>query len=167
MRTETTTVAETAVRGRDEQPETSKTPLEISKVAPVAGWLDIEREPLMRLQPVVTATIEAAPVAAEEATVEPTARAALAPSPEGCPAVIVEVFGANAPAACAVAWCESRWSAWAIGDHGASLGLFQVQPRWHQWRVPGEDLADPEVNTRAAYLISGGGRDWSAWTCKP
>jgi len=53
-----------------------------------------------------------------------------------------------------------------VGDQGASLSYFQIQPRWHQWRVPGEDLLDPEVNTRAAWLISNGGRDWSAWTCR-
>lgn len=86
--------------------------------------------------------------------------------PLACPAIILEVFGDAAPAACAIAFCESRYGAWAVGDHGASLGLFQIQPRWHQWRVPGEDLMDADVNTRAAWLISNGGRDWSAWTCR-
>lgn len=70
-------------------------------------------------------------------------------------------------AAKAVAFCESRYRAGAVGDEGRSLGLWQIQPRWHQWRVPGGDLLDPELNARAAYLISNGGTDWSAWTCKP
>lgn len=125
-------------------------------------WLNIELEPLLRLQ------VQAAPVVAEEATVEPAVAAGqvLLPPPGGCPDVIVDTFGEQAGAACSIAWCESRWQPGAVGDHGASLGLFQIQPRWHQWRVPGEDLADPEVNVRAAYIISNGGRDWSAWSCR-
>ena len=119
--------------------------------------------------PVVLATqIEATPTA-EEAAVAPTVTAAAVSEGHGtgCPAIIVETFGARADAACAVAWCESRWNPGAVGDGGASLGAFQIQPRWHQWRVPGEDLLDLTVNVRAAWLISSGGTDWSAWTCKP
>jgi len=122
----------------------------------------------------VAAQIEATPTASPVAIAptmaavqQSTGTVSLPAGLENCPAVIVETFGEHAPAACAVAWCESRYSAWAIGDHGASVGLFQIQPRWHQWRVPGENLTDPAVNTRAAWLISSGGTDWGAWTCKP
>jgi hypothetical protein len=69
-----------------------------------------------------------------------------------------------------VAWCESRWSPGAIGDHGASLGLFQVNLRtWFPYA--GEDpemWADPVVNARvalAAYRYSDS--TWRQWTCKP
>lgn len=30
---------------------------------------------------------------------------------------------------------ESGWNASAAGDSGRSLGLMQIQPRWHQWRM--------------------------------
>ncbi len=88
-----------------------------------------------------------------------------------CPSLIVEVFGARSPQACAIVWCESSWNPNAVGDGGASLSYFQVQPRWHQWRAnalfgPGASLADPMVNVHTAYAISGGGWDWSAWTCR-
>ncbi len=115
----------------------------------------------------LAATIEATPTLA--AAIAPTVTAAAIDGSDRpqCPAIIVATFGEHADAACAVAWCESRWQPGAVGDGGASLGGFQIQPRWHQWRVPGEDLLDLAVNVRAAWLISSGGTDWSAWTCKP
>lgn len=78
----------------------------------------------------------------------------------GCPAIIVEVFGAQAAAACAISWCESTWNADATGEQG-ERGYFQVHPRYHA-----DATWDPEGNARAAYRISGGGVDWSAWTCR-
>lgn len=69
----------------------------------------------------------------------------------------------------AVAWCESRWSPGAIGDHGASVGLFQLnKATW--FKYAGEDPEqwdNPVVNARvamAAYRYSSG---WAQWTCKP
>jgi hypothetical protein len=74
-------------------------------------------------------------------------------------------------AALAVSWCESRWSPYAVGDGGRSLGLFQMQwsgAGWRGWFVPaGEDEAmahDPVVNARTAwwaYQRSG----WAPWSC--
>ena len=73
--------------------------------------------------------------------------------------------------ALAVSWCESRWSPYAVGDGGRSLGLFQMQwsgAGWRGWFVPaGEDEAmahDPVVNARTAwwaYQRSG----WGPWSC--
>lgn len=72
-------------------------------------------------------------------------------------------------AAMRVARCESSWSPGAIGDHGASLGLFQVNLKtWFPYA--GEDpeqWADPIVNARvalAAYRYSDG---WRQWSCRP
>lgn len=48
---------------------------------------------------------------------------------------------------------ESRFKADAIGDSGNSLGLMQVQPRWHQERMDRlgvTDLMDPVQNARVA-----------------
>lgn len=85
-------------------------------------------------------------------------------------------------AALRLSFCESGyyhpvtkikyWRPWAIGDGGASVGLFQMQwsgSSWRGWFIPaGEDEAqrlDPVVNARTAlwaYNRSG----WEPWTCK-
>lgn len=82
-------------------------------------------------------------------------------APTGCPAVILDVFGPAAPAACAVAWCESHWDPNATGSQG-ERGLFQIHPAFHS-----DATYDPYGNAVAAYRISRGGTDWSQWTCKP
>lgn len=78
------------------------------------------------------------------------------------------------PEALAVAWCESRWSPYASGDGGNSLGLFQLNvATW--FRYAGEDPAlwsDPVVNARVAwatyqYDIGRGYAPWKQWSCKP
>lgn len=75
--------------------------------------------------------------------------------------------------ALAVSMCESRWSPYAVGDSGRSLGLFQMQHSgsgWRGWFIPaGEDESlahDPVVNARTAwwaYQRSG----WAPWSCRP
>lgn len=55
--------------------------------------------------------------------------------------------------------CESRGDPNATGAAG-EMGLMQIHPRWHA-----DATYDPLGNLLAAYRISGGGRDWSAWTC--
>ena len=49
----------------------------------------------------------------------------------------------------AVIWQESGFNADAVGDGGNSLGLMQIQPRWHSGRMEKlgcEDLLDPYDN---------------------
>ena len=44
---------------------------------------------------------------------------------------------------------ESNWNPKAIGDHGRSIGLMQIQPRWHYKRMQKlgvTDLTDPYAN---------------------
>lgn len=84
-----------------------------------------------------------------------------AEAPGACPMLIVEAFGANAAAACAVSWCESRWNPNATGAQG-EMGWFQIHPRWHA-----DATYDPAGNIAAALRISNGGTNWSAWTCQP
>ena len=55
--------------------------------------------------------------------------------------------------------CESSGDPWATGSQGEQ-GLLQIHPRWHP-----DATYDPEGNLRAAYRISNGGRDFSAWSC--
>lgn len=58
----------------------------------------------------------------------------------------------------AIIWKESEFNADAIGDNGNSLGLMQVQPRWHSERMDklcAPDLLDPYQNIRVGidYLV--------------
>lgn len=49
----------------------------------------------------------------------------------------------------AMIWRESRYKANAVGDNGNSLGLMQIQPRWHYERMDRlncPDLLDPYQN---------------------
>jgi hypothetical protein len=58
-----------------------------------------------------------------------------------------------------VAMCESNGNAGATGSSG-ERGYFQIHP------VHFDSTYDPVGNVRAAYRISSGGSDWSAWTCQ-
>jgi hypothetical protein len=73
-----------------------------------------------------------------------------------------------------VAWCESKWSPNAVGDGGASVGLFQLNvATWFTYA--GEDpemWADPLTNARVAWAVMGydagrGYERWRQWSCKP
>src|SRR5690606_18815070 len=97
----------------------------------------------------------------EPPDVQPPAMQPRVQAPTGCPSVIIDVFGPTAPAACAVAWCESRWDPNATGSQG-ERGLFQIHPAFHS-----DATYDPYGNAVAAYRISRGGTDWGQWTCKP
>ena len=49
---------------------------------------------------------------------------------------------------------ESNGDANAVGDNGNSLGLMQIQPRYHAQRLEeGESLLDPKVNVRVGCEI--------------
>ena len=81
--------------------------------------------------------------------------------------IIHEVFGVNAGAALAVAWCESRFNPGTVGAAG-ERGLFQIHPT--HWFWLDEDLLfDPLYNAQMAFELSDGGTDWSswAWQCQP
>lgn len=57
-----------------------------------------------------------------------------------------------------IARCESGWNTGATGSAG-ERGLFQIHP------IHFDSTYDTLGNVRAAYRISSGGRDWSAWSC--
>ena len=76
--------------------------------------------------------------------------------------------------ALAVSWCESRWSPYAVGDGGRSLGLFQLnQATWFPYAGENPELwDDPLVNARTAwatynYDLGRGYVPWKQWSCKP
>lgn len=80
-------------------------------------------------------------------------------------------FGQNAEAALKIARCESGIRADAIGDlhldggTNPSLGVFQVR-YFGGARGTKEQLLDYRYNVDKAYQMSGGGINWSAWSCK-
>lgn len=55
--------------------------------------------------------------------------------------------------------CESKGDSSATGAAG-ERGLFQIHP------VHPDSTYDPLGNVRAAYRISGGGQNWTSWTCR-
>lgn len=93
----------------------------------------------------VTVGTVAEPTTEEISTVEPTTAIQLfdVPLDEELQLYIMDICqDANISAALVMAIIEreSNYNASAIGDSGNSLGLMQIQPRWHQWRM--DELGD-------------------------
>lgn len=137
--------------------------------------LDLAPAPVVLVAPQIEAT-PTAPLPAAAIAPMVTAAAIDGGDRPQCPAVIVATFGEHAPAACAIAWCESRYNPLASGDGGVSLGLFQVNTGWHgpsgpngwaSWAgIEPEALYDPAVNADVARRIwAYSGYTWRAWTC--
>ena len=62
---------------------------------------------------------------------------------------LCEYRGIDPAIVMAMIWKESRFHADSVGDGGNSLGLMQVQPRWHSKRMEKlgcDDLLDPHQN---------------------
>ena len=79
-------------------------------------------------------------------------------------------YGVDVPLLLAIIGQESNYNAHAVGDSGNSLGLMQIQPRWHQGRMDRlgmDDLLDPHQNVTVgidllAELISENkGTEWA------
>lgn len=65
-----------------------------------------------------------------------------------------ESYGISPKLIKAIIEVESGGDANAIGDDGNSLGLMQIQPRYHAQRLKeGESLLDPQVNVRVGCEI--------------
>ena len=81
-------------------------------------------------------------------------------------------YGVDVPLVLAIIGQESNYNAHAVGDSGNSLGLMQIQPRWHQGRMDRlgmDDLLDPHQNVTVgidllAELIEHGGEKWAVMT---
>lgn len=64
-------------------------------------------------------------------------------------AVTCEAHHIDPAVVVAMIWQESRYNPDAVGDSGNSLGLMQIQPRWHSGRMAKlgcDDLFDPFQN---------------------
>ena len=74
-----------------------------------------------------------------------------------------------------VATCESKLKPPAAGDKTLaggqwwwSVGPFQVRTRWDDLLGDRSPVLNwiPQFNAESAFKISGGGTNWSPWTCK-
>ena len=83
---------------------------------------------------------------------------------------LCEDYGVDMPLVLAIIGQESNYRPDAVGDNGNSLGLMQIQPRWHQARMDDlgvTDLLDPYQNVTVgidllAELISENkGTEWA------
>lgn len=82
---------------------------------------------------------------------------------------LCDEYGVDMPLVLAIIGQESNYRPDAVGDNGNSLGLMQIQPRWHQSRMDKlgvTDLVDPYQNVAVgidllAGLINKGGIRWA------
>lgn len=82
---------------------------------------------------------------------------------------LCEDYGVDMPLVLAIIGQESNYRTGAVGDDGNSIGLMQIQPRWHQARMDDlgvTDLVDPYQNVAVgidllAGLINKGGIRWA------
>lgn len=78
-------------------------------------------------------------------------------------------YDVDMPLVLAIIGQESNYRPDAVGDNGNSLGLMQIQPRWHQTRMDElgvTDLLDPYQNVTVgidllADLMNEGGTRWA------
>ena len=73
-----------------------------------------------------------------------------------------------------VAWGESRWSPYAVGDSGRARGLFQLHADpWARYcGIAPEALHDARENAKCALMVLGyeqsrGYQRWANWSVKP
>jgi hypothetical protein len=142
----------------------------LSESPPVPVSLVVPPAPTTTLPPVAPppAPVVVRPVVVRVAVVAPPV-AGPPPEPGSVEAIIIEVFGPDAPSAIGVARCESHLNPAAISRGGGNWGLFQIN-RAHRGRVEAmgyrwEDLLDARVNALVAKSIFDE-QGWRPWGCR-
>ena len=83
---------------------------------------------------------------------------------------LCDEYGVDMPLVLAIIGQESNYRPDAVGDNGNSLGLMQIQPRWHQSRMDKlgvTDLTDPYqnvtvgINLLAELIGENKGTEWA------
>lgn len=83
---------------------------------------------------------------------------------------LCDEYGVDMPLVLAIIGQESNYRTDAVGDNGNSLGLMQIQPRWHAARMERlgvTDLLNPYQNTAvgidllAELIEMGNGTEWA------
>lgn len=122
------------------------------------------QEPTETTQPDTEATVPpetTQPATEESLATEPPVILYAVPLAEDLQLHIIaqaESYGIDPAIVMAVIWKESRYNTWSGGDGGESLGLMQIQPKWHQWRMDAlgcPDLFDPFQNVTVGLHILG------------
>jgi hypothetical protein len=77
-------------------------------------------------------------------------------------------YGVDANAMLRVAWCESLWNPRAVGDHGSSLGIFQLHRPgmrgvFESWGYTNAFDAEQSADFVARWIALTG--NWRPWTC--
>ena len=122
--------------------------------APTIKGVEASQEPTEPI--VVTTECVTEPTEIVEVATEPTVALYDVPLDEGLQLHIIATAEANGidPAIImAMAFKESTYNPYAVGDNGNSLGLLQVQPRWHSERMAKlncPNLLDPYQNVVVA-----------------
>jgi hypothetical protein len=108
--------------------------------------------------PATTQTLTGTVPTTDSTAIATTSSTTAATSVNGqCPAMISAAFG---DAGCKISFCESGWNPNVTGSNG-EMGWFQINPHYHS-----DASYDPAQNIAAAYRISAGGTDWSAWSVR-
>lgn len=83
--------------------------------------------------------------------------------------MIDQVFGANAPAAIAVATCESSLNPSAYNASSSASGVFQILPStWAGTSQAGGSVFNAAANIAAAHeIFVRDGYSWREWSCQP
>ena len=76
---------------------------------------------------------------------------------------IRQVFQKDADRALKIAKCESHLNPKAIGDSGKSIGLFQINQRWH--KIEPRFLFNPKINIQVAYQLFKESGNFHLWSC--
>jgi len=105
-------------------------------------------------------TLELSPKTPVPVPTQAPAAPVFAGSSEQWRGLVASVFPVGAvDTALRIIQCESKGNPGATGGHG-ERGLFQIHP------IHPDSTYDPLGNVQAAYRISAGGQNWSAWTCR-
>ena len=81
--------------------------------------------------------------------------------------VICDVFGPYCRPALRVAYCETGGTLDPLArGRAGERGLFQIHPVHFGW-LDERRLYEPRYNSRIAFRLSRGGRNWAPWACRP
>lgn len=147
-----------AMKASTEEPQ--EIVYETTTVPTVAETTEATQEPTEETQPVTVATEPSQPVTEE--TTEPEVIGYDVPLSEDLQLYIISLCeGKNIDPAIvfAMIWRESRFNPSSVGDNGNSLGLMQIQPRWHSGLMAEfgcDDLLDPYQNVTIGIAILAG-----------
>lgn len=149
-----------AMKASTEEPQ--EIVYETTTVPTVAETTEATQEPTEETQPVTVATEPLETEATVPTETEPKVIGYDVPLSEDLQLYIISLCEGKHidPAVVfAMIWRESRFNPSSVGDNGNSLGLMQIQPRWHSGLMAEfgcDDLLDPYQNVTIGIAILAG-----------